>query len=267
VPWKYWLHESCAWAATDLPAAHAQDSCSQYFQGTLAANTVTYGPFNVPAGTTVRVSINGTADDTDYQIFIDNDEYDSSGGTLDTTENRSFSKTYSVDTVSQVQMLNDNGGFSYLVAFVCPTDSGGAEPVPAPGADPTLPGDYVASVFAGSQFSGVVINHDGVAVWAYDPSAGQGYNPLWVASGYIDDVRAGLEGGVPEENLLIDSSENGLYNVYLLTSGEIQINIGPIGEGPEARMFEIIFDGFPPRNIIQHEYRLSELEFWDRDNA
>lgn len=50
----------------------------------------------------------------------------------------------------------------------------------------------------------------------------------------------------PAENLLIATSADGLVNVYKLTTGEYQVNIGPLDEG---KVYTYIFDGIPPTHV------------------
>lgn len=59
---------------------------------------------------------------------------------------------------------------------------------------------------------------------------------------------------LPAENLLIVTSPDGLVSVYKLTTGEYQVNIGPLGEG---KMYTYIFDGIPPTQINASTWLIS----------
>lgn len=50
----------------------------------------------------------------------------------------------------------------------------------------------------------------------------------------------------PTENLLFASTPDSLVNVYKLTTGEYQLNIGPLAEG---KVYTTIFDAIPPTQI------------------
>lgn len=51
---------------------------------------------------------------------------------------------------------------------------------------------------------------------------------------------------LPAENLLIATSPDGMVNVYKLTTGEYQVNIGPLEDG---KVYTTIFDGIPPTTV------------------
>lgn len=64
----------------------------------------------------------------------------------------------------------------------------------------------------------------------------------------------------PPENLLIAQIDNPPVAVYLLTTGEYQINIGPDAGGEVS---EIIFTGLPPVNLQQHSYNINDILYPD----
>lgn len=60
----------------------------------------------------------------------------------------------------------------------------------------------------------------------------------------------------PEENTLLVSSADGYINIYLLTTGEYQINIGPDAEG---KVTVIIFTGLPRTNVYRRDFNVNDI--------
>ncbi len=60
----------------------------------------------------------------------------------------------------------------------------------------------------------------------------------------------------PEENTLLASSLDGYIHIYLLTTGEYQINIGPDAEG---KVIVIIFTGLPPTNVYRRDFNVNDI--------
>jgi hypothetical protein len=64
-----------------------------------------------------------------------------------------------------------------------------------------------------------------------------------------------------EENVLITESEDGMVKLYILTTGEFQVNVGPFEDGT-VQVF--IYDSFPPTSVYRADFNvyhvLEELE-------
>ncbi len=60
------------------------------------------------------------------------------------------------------------------------------------------------------------------------------------------DIIAPYIDNPPSENTTLMTSENGKVTLYILDTGELQINSGPDSEG---KIHVLIFDGIPPTNI------------------
>ncbi len=60
------------------------------------------------------------------------------------------------------------------------------------------------------------------------------------------DIIAPYVDNPPSENTALLTSENGKVTLYILDTGELQINSGPDSEG---KIHVLIFDGIPPTNI------------------
>lgn len=78
---------------------------------------------------------------------------------------------------------------------------------------------------------------------------------VWDANGHllIDvpmEVLAGLP-GFPDENLLIAQSADGTAALYLLTTGEYQVNAGP---GADGYVYVLIWTGIPPENVYTRSF-------------
>jgi hypothetical protein len=58
------------------------------------------------------------------------------------------------------------------------------------------------------------------------------------------------------ENTLLSSSGDGFVSLYLLTTGEFQINIGPDQGGNVA---VIIFTGVPPTNMYRRDFNVNDI--------
>lgn len=98
--------------------------------------------------------------------------------------------------------------------------------------DPALPitihAPTIEEVAAGEQY---------MDIWQLDEN-GIGQPALYVSAEEINDLP-----DHPSENTLIDSTSDGFIRVYKLTTGEFQINIGPL---PDGKIHVIIFDQIPP---------------------
>jgi hypothetical protein len=60
----------------------------------------------------------------------------------------------------------------------------------------------------------------------------------------------------PEENMLLASSGDGYTSVYLLTTGEYQVNIGPDQNG---NVSVVIFTGIPATNIYRRDFNVNDI--------
>lgn len=72
-----------------------------------------------------------------------------------------------------------------------------------------------------------ITQHYDLAVWDYDPVAGQGFKAV---SATVAEIDAFIAKGLPQDTPLATSS-NGLINVYVLKNGNLQVNWGPDGSG------------------------------------
>lgn len=98
--------------------------------------------------------------------------------------------------------------------------------------DPALPinihAPTIEEAAAGEQY---------MDIWQLDEH-GNGQPALSVSAEEINDLP-----DHPSENTLIDSTSDGFIRVYKLTTGEFQINIGPL---PDGKIHVLIFDQIPP---------------------
>lgn len=109
----------------------------------------------------------------------------------------------------------------------------------------TNPDDVPTAVNDGVGNSEAVLftSSDGLGINLYGiNSDGDGY---YVFSITEDDVAAYAD-NPPAVNTLIKQSDDGYFSLYVLTTGEFQINIGPDEEG---KTYVIIFDGLSPNNV------------------
>jgi len=90
----------------------------------------------------------------------------------------------------------------------------------------------------------------GLVIWGINP-VGEGYLAFAVPS----DVLAELPDH-PDEAILIDSTDDGLYAFYQLTTGEYQLNIGPDFEG---KVQVVIFDGIPPTTVYRRDFNIYDI--------
>jgi hypothetical protein len=90
----------------------------------------------------------------------------------------------------------------------------------------------------------------GLVIWGINP-VGEGYLAFVVPS----DVLAKLPDH-PDEAILIDSTDDGLYAFYKLTTGEYQLNIGPDFEG---KVQVVIFDGIPPTTVYRRDFNIYDI--------
>ncbi len=94
-------------------------------------------------------------------------------------------------------------------------------------------------------------NQFGLSIWRIDNN-GKGYEAIYVTA----DELASLP-DFPMENFLIDFTLDRYIQLYKLTSGEYQINIGPDIEG---KVMEYIFIGIPPTKIYRREFNIHTVE-------
>lgn len=74
------------------------------------------------------------------------------------------------------------------------------------------------------------------------------------------------------ENLLLTESEDGRVKLYLLTTGEFQVNVGPFEDGT-VQVF--IYDSFPPTRVYRKDFNVytlletfaAQAEFDDDDGS
>lgn len=59
-----------------------------------------------------------------------------------------------------------------------------------------------------------------------------------------------------EENLLLTTSKDGKIKLYLLTTGEFQVNVGPFEDGT-VQVF--IYDNFPPTRVYRKDFNVYTL--------
>jgi hypothetical protein len=60
----------------------------------------------------------------------------------------------------------------------------------------------------------------------------------------------------PDENMLLGGSGDGFTTVWLLTTGEYQVNIGPDRDG---NVYVIVFTGVPATNIYRLDFNVNDI--------
>jgi hypothetical protein len=60
----------------------------------------------------------------------------------------------------------------------------------------------------------------------------------------------------PDENMLLGASGDGFTTVWLLTTGEYQVNIGPDRDG---HVYVIVFTGIPATNIYRLDFNVNDI--------
>lgn len=96
--------------------------------------------------------------------------------------------------------------------------------------------------------SGAVYAEDGNIVVYGINDGSQGYTTVTVDTTELS--------ATPEENTLLASSEDGLYNVYHLTTGQYQVNIGPNAKG-EVRV--LIFNNLNGDIVEQYNFNVYDI--------
>jgi hypothetical protein len=105
-----------------------------------------------------------------------------------------------------------------------------------------------------------------INIWGIDDD-GQGYEAIVISLEDIYElIRERLDLDVTvviniddlelEENLFLTESEDGKVKLYLLTTGEFQVNVGPFEDGT-VQVF--IYDSFPPTRVYRKDFNVYTL--------
>lgn len=137
-----------------------------------------------------------------------------------------------------------------LVGAVTPPDEPGepAEPPapPRPGYDTQEANALIVPVTGETGAA----SETGLAIWGIDDQ-GAGFLAFVVHSETLNALP-----DHPTEAILIDSTPDGTYAFYKLTTGEYQLNIGPDIEG---KVQVVIFDGIPPTNVYRRDFNIYDI--------
>jgi hypothetical protein len=71
----------------------------------------------------------------------------------------------------------------------------------------------------------------------------------------LDDIAPYID-NPPAANTEIKSSASGKVTLYVLTTGELQINIGPDADG---NVHVVIFSGLPPTNVYGYSFNVNDI--------
>jgi hypothetical protein len=106
----------------------------------------------------------------------------------------------------------------------------------------------------GTAMAAIYIRSKGVYIYALS-STGEGTQVLSVTNSEIRKVVRKTP--TPAKNTLIKSSSDGKYALYLLTTGEYQVNIGPDIEG---KVEVTIWTGMPPEDpATQRSFNIYDI--------
>jgi hypothetical protein len=136
-----------------IPTQIAGAACGVVASGTLTGpNTVPFGPFVIPAGSTVSVRVTNTsAVQINYtvNVIIGGIPF-SNSGTVDAGETETASASFSATVSASATISIDGGSVNYVGRINCPGGAGGGadeeEAPPPPPSDGRLPGSGTEAV-------------------------------------------------------------------------------------------------------------------------
>ncbi len=221
-----------------LAPTFSASACASYSQSGNLTDEVTAGPWNLPKGTLIVVTIKangGTCDDeAEGEIDVEVDSSIVKNEWYEVIELESFSMQYTLSHSGTVYVTIGtevvHGDVSYSIAAYPDGDSGGDSVVPPDNRLNWRWGDHLAVIYPAGDADHPMLQIFGVG------EDSRGYHMLNITP---DDFAPFID-NPPAENTLI--TDAGLVKVYALSSGEFQISIGPDADGS---MYDFVFNGLP----------------------